>query len=124
MKNLGLKAVSIVIAFSLAWYVHSESNSAVRTFVAQIEIRNVPPGTIIVAPQNASAQVTVKGPSFIVSKIPNAPPVFSVSLPDAVENRFRTALDPNTLPLPPYVEVLTIEPPDFEFVLEKLVARD
>ena len=124
MRNLWLKLFSIVIAIALAWYVHSESNSAVRTFVAPVRLQDIPLGKIVVSPVNAVAQVTVKGPSYIVAKIPIDPPVFSLSFPQTGASDYRVALSANMLALPPYVEVLTIAPPELNFVLENQVARE
>jgi hypothetical protein len=124
MKNLGLKLFSLLVSILLALYVHSASNSIVRTFVAPVEFRNVSDTRTILSPLNPSALVTVKGPSFIVGRIPSSPPVFSISLPTVNESRYQIQLDPNTLPLPPNLEVLSVEPPMFEVVFDDLIEKE
>lgn len=124
MKNLGLKAFSVFVALLLALYVHSSSNTVVRTFVATIELSRVPDRKVVLAPLNPTVLVTLRGPSFVMSKVPNSPPVFSVTLPANVENKYRVSLDPADLKLPAHLEVGSIEPQVIEFTLDDLIEKD
>lgn len=124
MRNLGLKLFSLLVSILLALYVHSASNSIVRTFVAPVEFRNVSDTRTILSPLNPSALVTVKGPSFIVGRIPSSPPVFSITLPTVSESRYQIQLDPNTLPLPPNLEVLSVEPPSLEVAFDDVIEKE
>jgi len=123
VKNLGLKAFSLLIALLLFVFVRGQSNSAQMSFIAPVEIQNLPSEKVILLPTLRQAQVTVRGPAFLVSQVSAAAPSFRVKLPPLVENRFEAALIPDTLALPPGVEVVGIEPPKIELLLDRRASK-
>ena len=72
--NLLLKLVSLLAAILLAYSVHSDRNTSVLSFNVPIEIKNPPDDKVLVKPTRRLAQVTVRGPSFLVGPLVSSPP--------------------------------------------------
>ena len=123
LRNWGLKLVSIVIAVGLFYFVTSQSNRGVFSFIIPVEVTNVPEEKILVWPLKLQAQVTVRGPSFLFTQISSSLPVFRVKIPADVENRYTANLKPSDLLLPPALEVVSIEPPEIEFTLDEVLEK-
>lgn len=124
MKNLNLQLFSLLVALLLALFVNSESNSSVLGFVVPVEIRNLPTGKTILLQSNTQVQVTIKGPSFLISRVVSSLPIFKVNIPSEVQNRFVATLNSSDLALPPYVQVLSIEPSEIEFTFDNMTNVD
>jgi YbbR domain-containing protein len=124
MKNIALKAFSLLLAVVLAYAVNSESNSSVVSLVVPIELKNLPSDRVIVRPTKRSVQVTIKGPSFMIGPVASSPPAIRVKLPDQVEARHSVSFNASDVVLPPGVDVLGFEPAEMEFVLESLERRE
>lgn len=123
-RNLGLKALSLLIAIVLAYVVNSDRNTSVITVIIPVEIQNIPTGKVLVAPSRRELQVTLRGPTFIVGPISSSPPVARVRMPETVSQRFKATFTPGDFSLPNGVDVLSIEPPDLELMFDDLVTRD
>ncbi len=124
MKNLALKAFSVLLAVVLAYAVNSESNSSVVSLVVPIEVKNLPGDRVIVRPTKRSVQITIKGPSFMIGPVASSPPAILVKLPDQVEARHSVSFNASDVVLPPGVDVLGFEPAEMELVLESLERRE
>ena len=109
-RNFWLKILSIVIAVVFSYYVRSEGNSTIVSFIAPVEIQNVPPSKVIVAPAIRQAQVTLRGPAFLVSRVASSAPVFRVKLAGQLGQKVEISLSSSLLSVPPSVEVLSVEP--------------
>lgn len=123
-RNLSLKAASLVIAIFLTYAVNSASNTSVVSIIVPIEVQNTPEDKILVRPTKRAVQVTLKGPSFLVGPVVSSPPPLSVKLPAIEGDRFLANLKASELALPPTVEVLSIDPPEMEFVFETVERRE
>ncbi|MCB0333758.1 MAG: YbbR-like domain-containing protein [Bdellovibrionales bacterium] len=123
MKNFSLKAWSLIIAVSLAYFVNSLSNSTVISLIVPVELRNLPESKVVLLPSVRQAQVTIRGPSHLMEGVGQSPPSFSVSIPREVGDHYSFNLQSENLVLPPGVEVLNIDPPEMELVLDDLVTR-
>jgi YbbR domain-containing protein len=120
MKNLGLKIFSLIIGILLALFVGSEGNTSVLSFFVPVELRNSPASKMVVGPQSLQVQVSLRGPSFLVSRIATSPPTFKVRLPDDVDDRYVATLSRADLSLPPDVQVVSIEPSELEIRFDTL----
>ena len=120
IRNIPLKVASLFIALVLAYAVQRAGNASVVSLFVPLEVKNTPEDRIVVKPVKRGAQVTLKGPSFIVGPLASSPPTIRVKLPDGVSDRATVAIKPSDISLPPSVEVLSIEPTQVEFVLESL----
>lgn len=124
MRDFNLKLLSVGIALLLVLFVNSDSNVSQIGFVVPVEVQNIPQGKVLVRPLNMQAQVTVRGPSFIVSQIPLSPPNIKLRVPSNVENRFVASLKQQPLDVPPSVKIVSIEPTEVEFVFDNVVTRE
>jgi len=119
-----LKAASLLIALLLAYGVHSSSNVSVVSLFVPIELKNAPEEKAVVKPVKRGAQVTLKGPSFLIGPVASAPPPIRVKIPENQEDRVTVSLKASDLSLPTSVEVVSIEPSQVEFVFEPLERRE
>ena len=104
--------------------MNSETNVSVIGFGAPIQIRNIPDERVLVWPLSPKAQVTVRGPSYLVSRVATSNITFDIELPNNVENLYSGQLQKADLDLPPSVEVLAIEPVNFEFKFDKKIDKE
>lgn len=123
-RNMGLKALSLLIAIVLAYVVNSDRNTSIITVIVPIEIQNIPANKVLVAPSRREIQVTIRGPTFIVGPVSSSPPVARIRMPETVSRRFKATFSSSDLSLPSGLDVLTIEPPDLELVFDDLVSKD
>ncbi len=124
MKNLGLKVLSISIALVLYLFVHSQTNSSVIALVVPVELQNLPPEKIVLLPTLRQAQVSIKGPSFLIREIAISAPSFKVRVPKDVGERFKINLNSEELPLPAAVDIVSVEPPEMELILDDLITKN
>jgi YbbR domain-containing protein len=122
--NLLLKLVSLLAAVLLAYSVNSERNTSVLSFNVPIEMKNSPDDKVLLRPARRMAQVTVRGPSFLVGPLASSPPPFKVVVPDGVGERLQVSLKPSDLPVPSMIEVLNVEPSEIDFVFEPIERRE
>jgi len=122
--NLLLKLVSVLAAILLAYSVTSERNTSVLSFNVPIEIKNVPDDKVLVRPTRRMAQVTVRGPSFLVGPMVASPPPLKVVVPDDVGERLEVSLKTADLAVPSMIEVVGVEPSDMELVFEPVERKE
>lgn len=123
-RNLALKIASLFIAVVLAYGVQRASNASVVSLFVPLELKNIPEDRILVKPVKRGAQVTLKGPSFIVGPLASSPPPLRVKLPDGVGDRFEISLRASDLSLPPSIEVLSIEPTQVDLSFERVERKE
>lgn len=124
MKNFGLKAFSLLVAAMLAYFVHSDTNEGIIGISVPVELNGLPADKVIIYPPLRQAQVSIKGPSFLMSQIYSSPPSFKVKVPANVGNRFVAVLNKDDLAFPPSVEVIRVEPAEIEFTFDTLVRKE
>jgi YbbR domain-containing protein len=124
VKNLGLKIFSFIAAVALNYYVNSENHIAVVGFSAPIKVSNIPDDRILIYPLTPSVDVTIKGPSYLVSQVVTSNMMYDLTLPPQVGNSFRTGLLKSALNLPPSIEVVSIEPAEIDLSFDRKIERD
>lgn len=124
MNNLPIKIISILSAIMLYMFANSQTNSSVISLVVPIEVLNVPKEKVILLPDIRQAQVSFKGPSFLVREVAMSAPAFRVSLPAEPKNREVINLSDQRLAVPPGVEIVSIEPPELELFLDNLITKN
>lgn len=123
MKNWSLKLFSLLVAAMLSYYVHSDTNEGVIGVSVPVELKGLPADKMVIYPLIRQAQVSIKGPSFLLSQIYASPPSFRVKIPEEAGNRFVAVLNKKDLTLPPTVQVMRVEPPEIEFTFDKLIKK-
>jgi YbbR-like protein len=124
MRNLGLKLFSLLIAVLLAYFVHSDTNEGVVAISVPVELKGLPPQKTVVLPIIKQVQVSIKGPSFLLSQIYASPPAFHIKVPSDVGNRYIAKLSKSLLALPPGVDIMSIEPAEIDFTLDNLLRKE
>jgi YbbR domain-containing protein len=124
VKNLGLKIFSLIAALALNYYVNSENHIAVVGFSAPIKVSNIPDDRILVYPLTPSVDVTIKGPSYLVSQVVTSNMMYDLTLPQQVGNSYRTGLLKSALNLPPSIEVVSIEPAEIDLSFDRKIERE
>lgn len=122
--NLLLKLVSLLAAILLAYSVNSDRNMSVMSFNVPIEIKNPPEDKVLMRPTRRLAQVTVRGPSFLVGPLVSSPPPLRIVVPDDVGERFEASLKGGDLSVPSMIEVVGVEPAAMELVFEPVERKD
>lgn len=123
MKNLSLKLWSLLIAVALAYFVHGQGNRSVMSLILPIELQNLPSDKVVLLPQAPQAQITLRGPSHVLSEVARSALSFKIKVPEEAGSRFQTPLHGGKLSLPPSVEILRIDPAELEFVFDALVEK-
>lgn len=124
MKNLGLKCLALIISILIWWFVNSESNIAVKTITVPVDFKDKPTEKIIVSDLNRQVKVTLRGPGFLVSKVEASQPVFKVQIPQTAGEKFTATFSKYDLPITPPLEVVEIDPPSMEVVLQKSITKE
>jgi YbbR domain-containing protein len=123
-SNFWLKVFALLVAIVLFRFVNDERNATVVVLNVPIEISNLPPSQIVIAPKTLQARVTIKGPTTLVSGIASSPPNFRIKVTkNDSERRFVAVLRPEMLPLPPYVQVQRIEPSEVEITFDQIAKK-
>ncbi|MCB0336029.1 MAG: YbbR-like domain-containing protein, partial [Bdellovibrionales bacterium] len=105
-------------------YVHSQSNSSVVSLIVPVEIKNLPSTKMILLPSTRQAQVTVKGPSFLVRDLAVSALTFRVNMPANVSNQYTVQLNEKSLPIPSTISVLNIEPSEIDLILDDVTESE
>jgi len=113
-RNFTLKVISLTAAILASLYVNSDANITVRTVRVPVDYPNVGADKVIVSEINKEANVTVRGPSFMVSRFENSGPIFKVQIPGNVGNRYTVKLSKDSLDILPPLEVIEIDPDEFD----------
>lgn len=124
IKNLPLKAASLLIALLLAYGVQRAGNASVVSLLVPIEVKNPPEDRVLVRPAKRAVQVTLKGPSFLIGPVASSPPPLQAKLPDKPDDKVSVSFTAADLSLPRSVEVVSIEPPEMEFTFEPVERKD
>lgn len=119
MKNLGLRAVALCIAFVL-WYFVTTNISSI-TLKVPVELANLPKQKILLSSKDLEAQVKISGPNFLVSTIQTKMLRFRHELPQDVGERYVVNLKEDQLEIPSALQILSIEPRQFELEFERSI---
>ncbi len=119
-----LKLFSLAVAVALYLFVTSGSNSRVVDLLVPVELSGVPEGFIRISPREPQVRVVVKGPSSLVSKMVNLPPILTVKFPPGQKYRFVVPMQASMLALPPYAQVQRFDPPELELVFDAVKKKE
>src|SRR4051812_12898463 len=115
MRNLSLKIFSFLCAAMLAYFVHSDTNEGEIGISVPVELKGLPADKIVILPLERRAQISIKGPSFLLSQIYASPPAFKVRIPEEAGNEWVGLLNKKDLGLPPGVQIMRVDPPEMKF---------
>jgi len=121
-KNLGLKALALVLSVLLWWIVGGERNVLVG-FAVPLEIRNIPAGMALTNKVDRQVDVRIAGPSTLISGLEQKEISVEVDLSEAKTGKKVIPLTERLVKIPAGFRVERVYPGSIEVVLEKLVRR-
>jgi YbbR domain-containing protein len=119
-----LRSLSLTLALVLYFFVHSQNNSSEISLIVPVELQNIPEGSVVLLPESRQAKVTLRGPSFLMSDLVSQPPAFKLKLPEGAARRVELALSPDSLSVNSALEVIAIDPPKLDIVLDQMIHLD
>lgn len=126
-ENLSLKLLSLILAVLLELYFYSPDNSMSVTLPASIEVRNIPPGLMVVRPamfeKNFAARVELRGPKPLIEQARSSVHKFVVEYPATNPMLFTAKVEPRQLWLPAGVEVREVVPKEITIELERVLTK-
>lgn len=121
-NNLGLKALSVVIALVMWVFVRVEERSE-QILRISILYTNLPESLIVVSEQLPQVQVTVEGSRTMLAQLQQGVPAYSIDLGDSSAGSQQFRIEPERLQLPRGVDVVRILPSVIEVELRKTMTR-
>jgi YbbR domain-containing protein len=123
--NLGLKAVSILLGFSL-WYAVAREQDAEFALSIPIELRDLPEGLEVIGESVQQVEVRLRGPAEILRRLTPQDVNIGVDLSDAEPGERLAYLTPRDVAAPFAARVMRVAPTsvkiDLDRTLEKTVA--
>ena len=123
MKNWPLKIFSLMIAIILMLFVNSEGNNSVISFLVPVEVKNIPADKVVVWANSRQVQVSLRGPSYLVSRYAAAPSTFKIQIPSNVNESYLASLNRADLNLPREIQLVSVDPAEIELKLDDLIER-
>ncbi len=123
-KNIGLLILSFIIALCFYFYVNSKSGQQTYTLMVPVATSNVPADKLVILSSSSQVQVTIKGPQYILQSVATkANTTLDIRIPEDVTNTYSTPITPKDFNFPSGVDVLSIEPQDVTFSLDKVITK-
>ncbi|HEY5996663.1 MAG TPA: hypothetical protein VIU29_06555 [Candidatus Deferrimicrobiaceae bacterium] len=122
LNNFGFKLAAIVISIALWWFIAGENQVQVG-MVVPLEIRNLPPGTLITNKVERQVELRLSGPPSILGNLKPDDVSASIDLSSTRPGRRIMVLEERGFRVPPGVKVTRIYPTAVEVMLERLERR-
>jgi len=117
-QNLFLKLLSLAFAI-LLWFFVVLEDKVEKEVPAEVKIKNIPHGLILVKEPPKFVIVHVNGPRSILRNLEKNPLSITLDLEDIEPGKHLLKIKPKHLNLPAGLKVIKIVPPQVEIVLEK-----
>ncbi len=124
MSRLALRCLALTIALLIWWFVNGEKNITVKTILVPLDFKDKPSTKVIVSDLNRQIKVTLRGPGFLINKVENSQPLFKIVIPPTVDRKYTATFSKYDLGITPPVEVMEIEPPSVDVLLENSSTKE
>ncbi len=121
-QNLFLKLLSLAFAV-LLWFFVVLEDKVEKEVPAEIKIKNIPQGLILVKKPPEFVMVHVNGPRSILRNLERNPLTITLNLEDFGPGKHLIKIKAKYLNLPAGLKVIKITPPQIEIVLEKVASK-
>jgi len=121
-KNLGLKAVALLLSILLWWFVAGESDVQVG-FVVPLEIRNIPYGMALTNKVDRQVEVRLAGPPTLIGALEQKEISAVIDLSNAKNGKENIPLSERSIKIPAGFRVERVYPASVDVVLEKLARK-
>ncbi|MFI5397209.1 MAG: YbbR-like domain-containing protein [Candidatus Binatia bacterium] len=119
-RNLALKILSLLIAFSIWFFVNFGERDTEETLRAPLELRNIPAHLMITSPKADFIDLRVSGPRALLGRIDRDRLAISLDLGGVRPGPAVFRVDADSLNLPRGVKVLRITPAQLTLELERV----
>jgi len=125
MRNPGLKAVSLLLAFFLWFSINVSERDAEGTLEVPLRVRALAPGMIVTSQPVKPIAVTVRGPRTILDGVDERRTRMTIDLSDVAPGELRQELNSDMLrpELPRRLKIVRIEPARIKVRVERLARR-
>lgn len=122
-RNWQLKVLAVAFATVLWLFVVGEREAEIGVIVP-IELRNIPPGTVVAADVEREVQVRLTGPQTLLASLSPDQVRVSVDVSRATPDQpAHVRLTPATVSLPRGLDVVRVSPPEVIVRLERVARR-
>lgn len=121
-KNLGLKFISLILAFAF-WRVITTEDIAEIGFSVPLELRNIPDGVEVVGDVVNTVNVRVRSSSRIINRLSSADMYISIDLAHAPLGEHTYPLSNKNVQGPVGVEIVRVIPTHVKLHLERTIHR-
>lgn len=123
LRNVGLKLLSLLVAFALWFFVNAGERDTEAAFQVPLELRNVPAELMIVSPRIDFIDLRVTGPRTLLGRIDRDELSLTLDLTGVRPGPAVFRLRPETLNLPRGVNIVRITPSEITLDLARVVRR-
>lgn len=121
-KNIGLKLISLILAFAV-WRMIASEDIAEVGFRIPLELRNIPDGMEVVGDVVNAVNVRVRSSSRVIKQLSSADMDTSIDLSEAEVGEHTFSLTKSNVQAPGGVEVIRVIPTHVKLRLEKTTHR-
>lgn len=118
--NLALKLLSLIIAFSVWFFVNFGERDAEETMRAPLELRNIPAHLIITSPRVDFIDLRISGPRALLGRVDRDRLAISLDLGGVRPGAAVFRVDADMMNLPRGVKVVRITPAQLTMELERV----
>ena len=122
LSNAVFKLVALALSIALWWFIAGENQVQVG-LVVPLEIRNIPPDTLITNKVERQVEVRLSGPPSVLANLKPDDISASINLSATHPGRRIVPLDERSIRIPPGLKVTRIYPTAVEVLLERLERR-
>jgi len=122
-RNLGLRAISLLLAVGLWVFVNAVQPGSVQTFHVPISYRSLPPGYVITNSHPGAITIQVTGPRTLLSIIDPGRLTLKIDLTGVGVGQASFKVVPEAFPVPRKTTVESISPSQIVLDVDKIVTR-
>lgn len=124
MKNFGTLVIAFIIAIFLTVIVNDKSGSSSVNLNVPIVTSNLPEDKIVILSSKSQVQVTIKGPSYLLSDVIAKKGVnLDIKFPNNITTTYTAKIKPSDFKFPAGVDVLSIEPSEVTFSVDNVISK-
>ncbi|MFQ5479663.1 MAG: YbbR-like domain-containing protein [Thermodesulfobacteriota bacterium] len=120
--NLGLKALSLLLAGALWYFVAGQSAMEVGFFVP-LGFSGIPPDMVMTTAPTGEISVRVRGPKLVINNLTPSKISANLDLSGAVEGLNRHRIELGNIDVPTGVTVTSVKPGSVRFRLESIMRK-
>jgi hypothetical protein len=122
-RNLGLRAIALVLATGLWFFVNAGQRGALAPMRIPISYRQLPPGLVIVNQRPDSVQIEVRGPRTLLSLLDPDRMLLRLDLSGVTPGQAVFKIGPEMFNVPRQTDVARISPSQIVLDIDRIAER-